>query len=61
MEVQGIFTNYMCIAKSKRDNKHTESTTACLVKKKTDIKKTKTLSWEYTDLKMRYYNTNKIK
>lgn len=33
MEAQGTFTIYMCIAKSKRDNRHTENKTACLVKK----------------------------
>jgi hypothetical protein len=33
MEAQGTFTIYMCLAKSKRDNRHTESKIACLVKK----------------------------
>jgi hypothetical protein len=34
MEAEGTFTIYMYIAKSKRDNRHTESKTACLVKKR---------------------------
>jgi hypothetical protein len=33
MEAQGTFTIYTYIAKSKRDNRHIESKTACLVKK----------------------------